>query len=48
LPEVYVGLDDFEKPREDLFKRVLDVAANAFGLERWPGYDASGKYRRLR
>jgi hypothetical protein len=38
LPEVYIGLDDFEKPREVPFKRLLGVAANAFGLERWPSY----------
>ena len=45
LPEMFVGPDDFEKPREVLFKRVLAVAANIFGLERWPSYDADGNYR---
>jgi Putative DNA-binding domain len=48
LPEELVSLDDFEKPQEVLFKRVLNVAANAFGLERWPSYDANGNYRRHR
>lgn len=48
LPEELVRLDDFEKPQEVLFKPVLNVAANAFGLERWPSYDANGNYRRPR
>jgi hypothetical protein len=45
LPEVSVGVDEFEKPPEILFKRVLDVAGNALGLERWPNYDADGNYK---
>ena len=46
LPEMLIGADDLEKPPEILFKRILDVAANAFGLVRWPSYDADGKHRR--
>jgi hypothetical protein len=45
LPEVSVGVDEFEKPPEILFKRVLDVAGNALGLERWPNYDPDGNYK---
>ncbi len=48
LPEVSVDVGDFEKPREVLFKRVLDVAGNAFGFERWPSYDAAGNHLRSR
>lgn len=44
LPEMLVGPDNFEKPPEVLFKRILHVAANAFGLARWPSYDADGNY----
>ena len=44
LPEELVRLDDFEKP-EVLFKRVLKVAANVFGLAKWPSYDANGNYQ---
>jgi schlafen family protein len=39
LPEVYIGLDDFEKPPAVLFKRLLGVAGNAFGLESWPTWE---------
>jgi hypothetical protein len=46
LPEELVRLDDFEKPREVLFKRLLNLAANTFGLERWPSYDCAGKHGR--
>jgi hypothetical protein len=45
LPEELVRLDDFEKPPEVLFKGVLKVAANAFGLAKWPSYDAEGNFR---
>ena len=44
LPEVFVGHDDFAKPPEALFKRMLDIAANVFGLPRSPSYDAAGNY----
>jgi Putative DNA-binding domain len=36
LPEVFIGPDDLGKRPEVLFKRVLDVAANAFGLPELP------------
>jgi hypothetical protein len=45
LPEELVRLDDFEKPPEVLLKGVLEVAANAFGLAKWPSYDAEGNFR---
>jgi hypothetical protein len=44
FPEVSVGVDDFDKPPEALFKRLFDVASNAFGLARSKSYDADGKY----
>ncbi len=44
LQEVSVGPDDFGKRPEVLFKRVLEVAANAFGLPQSPSYDANGRY----
>ena len=44
LPELFVGADDFGKRPEVLFKRTLDVAANAFGLPKSPSYDNDGKY----
>ena len=45
LPEMLVGPDNFKKPPEVLFKRILHVAANAFRLPRWPSYDADGNYK---
>lgn len=48
LPDVYVGLDDFEKPGHVLFKRCLYVMANTFGFPNWPSYGADGNYRTQR
>jgi hypothetical protein len=44
FPEVLVGIDDFEKPPEVLFKRLFDIASNAFGLAGSKNYGADGKY----
>jgi hypothetical protein len=48
LPEVFIGSDVFGEPGPTLFKRVLDVTGNAFGLPNWSSYDAGGKYRKPR
>jgi hypothetical protein len=44
LPEVFIGVDEFGNRPESLFKRLLEVTANAFGLSRCPSYDANGKF----
>jgi len=44
LPEVFICVDEFGDRPESLFKRLLEVTANTFGLSRCPSYDANGKF----
>jgi hypothetical protein len=44
LPEVVVGSDRLATLPNQLFRRLFDVAANAFGLSASPRYRADGTY----
>jgi len=44
LPEVAVGIDQFAVAPVNLFKRLFDRTANAFGLSRSPSYDGNGNF----
>jgi hypothetical protein len=46
LPGVVVEADGLAMPPEQLFRRLFDVAANAFGLSGCPRYRSDGTYVR--